>query len=207
MLRNPLAICIAVLLFLVGAVGAAAIGDESNPPSAGYPQVESIEPDAREAMSVLGEPRVASDGLPRGVAARMDARASFGMNPDLSRLSIGNATSSVYVIPANDHVCASLTVGEGASLICPSTSDVADGQAGPATVSIETGDIAIYGIVPDGVGSISIQAEGSAFDVETERNAYYTVVAAGTPLRAVSYEGPNGPVELQIHDPAVAFGE
>jgi hypothetical protein len=135
----------------------------------------------------------------------MAANAPFGMNPGLSRLAIGNATNSVYVIPASGRICASLTVGEGANLICPSTDDVAGGKAAPATVTIETGGIAIYGIVPDGVESVTVRTADSSSDVATERNAYYTVVPRGTALRTVGYDGPSGQVEFPAHDPSAVF--
>jgi len=196
----------AVLLLTVSSVAAVATDDESNPPSMGHTQVQTIESAAAQALAVLEESRIASDALPPGLAARMDTHAPFGMNPDLSRLAIGNATNSVYVIPANDHVCVSLTMGDGADLSCPSTDDVAAGSVGPTTVDIGTG-IAIYGIVPDGVESVSIQADGPPIAVETERNAYYTVVPPATALQSASYDGPSGPVEFDIHDPSAVFGE
>jgi len=189
---------VAVGLLAITAVGAIAGGDSTNPPSEGVPQVQEIEPGAKEAMAVLERGRVVADALPAELAARMDARADFGMNPSLSRLSIGNMTNSVHVIPARDHVCASLTVGEGASVICPSTDDIASGNSAPATVVLTTRDIGIYGIVPDGVESVSV----GPTEVDVDSNAYYTVVPAGTPLGAVSYEGPSGRVEFAVHDPS-----
>ncbi len=136
----------------------------------------------------------------------MDEKADFGLNPDLARRAIGNLTSSVYVVPARAHICASLTDSQGVTVTCPSTDDVAEGKAGPATVAFETGGVAIFGIVPDGVDSVSVQTGTSdSADVATEDNAYYTVVPPGTQLRTVSYVGPSGPVEFPIYDPAAVF--
>lgn len=207
MLKRYLPILVVALaLLVVGAVGAVADGDDSNPPSAGIAQITTIEPEAKDALEVLDESRASSDALPDQVADKMDEEADFGMNPDLSRLSIGNATSSVYVIPARDRVCASITVGQGANITCPSTEDVADGKVGAATVVLETGGIAIYGLVPDGVESVSVQTGTSAStELATEDNAYYTVVSPGTPLRTISYVGPSGPVEFPIYDPTLAL--
>lgn len=193
-----------VLLAL--SVGAIAETDHSNPPSAGVEQVSEIEPAAQEAMSVFERSRGEVDALSPYLGEKMDVQADFGMNPALSRVSIGNATSSLYVIPARGHVCAALTVGEGANVSCPPTADIADGRAAPATVIGETGDIAIYGIVPDGVEAVSVQTgttESTA--VPTEGNGYYTVVPAGTPLRTVSYAGPSGSVEFPIYDPTLVM--
>jgi hypothetical protein len=204
--RYLLVVAATLGLLALASVGAIADGDESNPPGDEPAQIVAIEPEAKDALEVLDEHRAAGDALPDDLADRMDERADFGMNPDLSRVSIGNATNSVFVIPARDHVCASLTVGEGANTICPSTDDLADGKVGPATVVLATGGIAIYGLVPDGVGSVSVQTGTSdSTEIETKDNAYYTVVPAGTRLRNVSYVGPSGPVDFRIYDPALVF--
>jgi hypothetical protein len=201
MSRFYLSVILAVTLLCVAAVGAIAVDDESNPPGADDARISAIEPDAKEALDVLDQQRGLGDALSEDLTERMDKNASYGMNSDLSRLSIANATHSVYVLPADDHVCAALTIGEGANLSCRSTEEVADGKTGAATVLVSTG-IAIYGLVPDGVGSVSVQTgtdESTRLDVEN--NAYYTVVPAGTALRTVRYVGPSGPAEFPIYDP------
>lgn len=209
MLKRYLPVALtATALLAVGAVGAIADRDESNPPGADQPQITAIEPDAKQAMKVLRETRSTGDALRADLAGRMDRRASFGLNPDLSRLAIKNATHSIYVIPARDHVCVALTDTVGAGLICPSTNDVAKGNVGAATGGVETGGIAIFGIVPDGVDSVSVRTSASeSIDVATEKNAYYTVVPPGTPLQAVGYVGPSGPVEFPIYNPMLALKE
>jgi len=191
---------------LAAAVGATADTDETTPPGQDVPQVTEIQPQAREAMEVLDRARGEGDALPRAVAAPMDDQADFGMNPDLSRLSVGNATNSVYVVPAHDHVCVTLTVGDGADLVCPPTADIASGRAAPATVTLANGDVAIYGAVPDGVGSVEIQTgSGTSTRVAAENNVYYSVVPAGTRLRTVAYSGPGGLVEFPIVDPSAVL--
>ena len=194
------------MLLVFGAVGATADRDDNNSPSAQSAQVEAIEPEAKDAVGLLEESRGPGDALPNEFKARMDEKADFGLNPDLSRRAIGNMTSSVYVIPARAHICASLTDSEGATVICPSTDEVAEGKSGPATVALDTGGVAIFGIVPDGVDSVSVQTGISdSVDVATEDNAYYTVLPPGTQLRSVSYVGPSGPVEFPIYDPVAVF--
>jgi hypothetical protein len=201
MSRIFLSVSLAVALLSVAAVGAIAVDDESNPPGADDAQISAIEPEAKEALDVLDQERGVGDALPKELTERMDENANYGMNPDLSRRSIANATHSVYVLPARDRVCVALTIGEGANLSCRSTKGVADGEVGPATVLVSTG-IAIYGLVPDGVESVSVQTgtdESTRLDVEN--NAYYTVVPAGTARRTVHYAGPSGAVKFPVYDP------
>lgn len=201
---------LALLLTAIGAlafvVQASASDDDGGRPSRGFAGIESIEERAVAALSVLSVPRRATDALPADLARRMGADAPFGMNPALSRRALGNATHSVFVLPARDHVCVSLTVGEGANLSCPTTDDVTAGLAGPATVGLDRG-VAVYGLVPNGVESVSVDTGVGQTRVETSSNAYYTVVPDGTPLRHLRYAGPSGPVEFRIHDPAGAFEE
>lgn len=198
----------AVAVFLLAvSVGATADNDESNPRGAGVQQIREIEPEAKEAMAVFERPRGEGDSLPADLAARIDAHADFGMNPALSRVSIGNLSNSLYVLPARDHVCAVLTIGVGANLTCPTTDAIAAGHAAPATVVLETGGIAVYGIVPDGVDSVAVETGTSkSTQIEASNNAYYTVIPAGTALRTVGYTGPRGAVEFPIYDPSLVGG-
>jgi hypothetical protein len=204
MLREYLLVAVVAVVLFAASVGAVAETDESNPRGTGMPQISEIEPEAREAMAVLDRDRGEGDALPADLARKIDVHADFGMNPGLSRLSIGNLSHSVYVVPAAGHVCVVLTLGEGANLSCPTTEAIAAGQAAAATVVVETGDMAIYGLVPNGVGSVAVRTGTSeSTDVEASNNSYYTVVPAGTPLRTIGYTGPSGPVEFPIYDPSL----
>jgi hypothetical protein len=207
-LRKTILIAIVAAFALAMASSGVAEKDPSNPPGSDVPQVQAIEPAAEDALSVLGRERSGIDRLPGDMEARLDRHADFGMNPRLSRVSIGNAINSVYLIPARDHVCAGLTVGEGMAIMCPSTEDIAAGKAAPSTVGLTTRDIGIYGVVPDGVEEVTIHAgaPSEARPVPVQANAYFTVVQAGTPLHTVRYMGPEGRlVEFEIIDPSRAF--
>lgn len=200
--RNALLALPIAALLAVGAVGAIAEGDDSNPPSDGPTMVTAVEPDAAEAAGILAAERTTADAMPTEIAEDIGARADFGMNPGLSRRAIANATSSLFLLPARGHVCAALTIGDGAAAICPPTADLKAGSGAAGTAVLKTGDIAIYGVVPDGIDSVSVETGSSdSREVAVEDNAYYTVVAAGTELRAVRHAGPDGPVELPIYDP------
>lgn len=200
------------LVAVVGLLAVVSVGvaenDSSEPPGSDARQIAAIEADAKEAISTLERARKGIDALPGELRDELNDRAMFGMNPDLSRLSIGNATSSVYLVPARGHVCAALTAAEGVGTICPSTGEIESGDAGPSTVVLARRDIAIYGVVPDGVTSVSVQT-GSADStrIAVSGNAYYTVIPAGTPLRTVSYAGPDGQSEFEIVDPSLALKE
>lgn len=192
-------------LAAVTAVGAVAqSGDGTNgSPGEDVAQVTTVEPEARAAASVLARGRVAGDALPDHVVEQMSARPRFGMNPSLSRRAIGSLSNSVYLIPASGFVCAALTVGDGANMTCAETSKLAAGQSGPSTVSLAGGAIAIYGMVPDGVDSVSVATDdGSGGATKVVSNAFFKVVPAGTGLKTVGYSGPSGSVRYPIYDPS-----
>jgi hypothetical protein len=197
----------AMTLLALGAVTAVASDEEDGrPPQADVEQVAAVEPEARGAMAIFARPLPAGGAMPEEVAREIDERPVFGVNPDLSRLAVANATISMYVAPARGHVCAVLADPMGHTTTCPSTADIVRGKAGPATVAFPEGT-GIYGVVPDGVESVSVRAGSDSVDVPVQANAYYTVMPRGAPLRTLAYVGPAGPVEFDIYDPAAVFDE
>jgi hypothetical protein len=208
MIKKALPAAVTVVGLLTIASVGVANRDESVPQGMDAQRVERVEPEAADTMSVLRTTRDAVDAMPDDLARRASKLGGFGMNPYLSRLAIANTVNSLYVVPARDHICASLTVGQGANYSCRSTDDLAAGKVGAATVLVEGGGIGIYGMVPDGVDSVYVQTgRPQRVEVQVEDNAYFTVLPAGTPIQAMGYVGPSGPVEFDIYDPALAFEE
>lgn len=197
---------IAAALVAAGTVAATAEdGAVSENPGSGLSQVAETPPEAIAAAGVLGTARDSGDELPAPLAEALDAQAQFGMNPDLARRGVAETTHSVFVVPANGHVCGVLTIGEGASTTCSKTADLAAGTAGPATASVAGEAIAVWGVVPDGVDSVTVAAGGESSEVATGENAYLAVLPAGAPVESVGYAGPEGWVEFPVRDPADAF--
>jgi len=194
-------ICMAALALAVAA-GAQEGDDAPASPGEDVAQVTAIESTAKQAASVLERSRHTGDAMPEEVAERIDAEARFGMNPGLARRAIASPASSLYLVPANGHVCAALTVGDGATVSCPETADLAAGRSSAATVTLDGGAIAIYGLVPDGVDTVTVNTSHEGLEVaQVVDNAYLAVVPDGTELSSVSYSGPSGAVEFPIYDP------
>ena len=204
--RNArLLVAVCALLATMAVAAVAQEEGETAAPGADAAQVTAIPEEASEAVAVLDRSRESGDALPAEVAEKVDEEAPFGANPDLSRRAIGSLSNSVYVVPADDHVCVALTLGEGANMSCPETDDLAAGQAGPTTVLLEGGSIAVYGVVPDGVDSVTVQTSGSGAvdaEIEAEGNAYLAVLPDGLTPEAASYTGPSGSVEFPLYDPS-----
>jgi hypothetical protein len=208
--RNPMLKRNIQLVAAIGAVVAvtavAAVAQDGDgtavAPGDDVAQVTTIEPAAKNAAAVLARSRASGDAIPTEVVDQMNDHPRFGMNPGLSRRAIGSLSNSLYVVPANGVVCALLTLGQGANMNCPETSDLATGQSAPATVGLPGGAIGVYGIVPDGVDAVTVATDRSGSGtVKVVNNAFFTVFAAGTALKTVSYSGPSGAVEYPIYDP------
>jgi hypothetical protein len=195
------AVCALVALTAVAAV--AQVGDEPDLPGEGIAPVTAVEPAAKSAASLLARSREQGDALPSDLAERMNEHGRFGVNPGLSRRAIAGLSSSVYVLPGRGYVCSALTVGDGANMGCAETEDLAAGEAGASTVLLPGGAIAVYGIVPDGVDSVTVETDqpGSGA-AKVVSNAFLHVVPRGTKLSQVRYSGPSGEVAYPIYDPS-----
>lgn len=205
MFKRNLSILIAAGLALAAmAVVGFAQSDGSPSPADGSGVVLAIQPAAAEAMTEsFGQGRQQADALPADIARVVRDHPKFGMNSDLSRRLVANTTHALYALPADGHVCAALTVGEGATFICPQTDAVSRGEVGAATVTLEEGAIGIYGLVPDGVEAVTLKTGSTdSTVVPVTDNGYYAAVPRGTPLRSVAYTGPSGAVDYPIFDPA-----
>lgn len=178
--------------------------DTTTAPYDGFGQATSIEAEAKAAAAILRRDRAAGDAIRAELAERIDADADFGMNPALSRRAIGGVANSLYLLPATGHVCAALTVADGLTLSCVQTDRFAAGEVGPGTVLLPDGPVAVWGVVPDGVDSVALEAGPESRTVEVTANGYLAVVPAGTPLESVSYTGPSGTVEYAIQDPSAS---
>jgi hypothetical protein len=207
LMKRPHSIALGlVLVALSSAVAVAEVAsDDPAAPGQGVDRVTQIEEPAREALGVLREARGGDDSMPADAAAAFTERASFGMNPALSRLAIANLRNSIFVVPARGHTCASMLSGAGAVMQCPKTSDISAGRAGASTAMIDGTAIAIWGVVRDGIESIELRIGGEIQAVEPQANVYLAIVPAGSPLESVSYVGPSGRVTYPIYDPSKVF--
>jgi hypothetical protein len=132
----------------------------------------------RGAFSVLGKGRSKRDNLP--TTANVDALVDHaGANPSLSHRarSLGS-DDAVYVMPSADGVC--LVTEHGGT--CNRADQALDGKVLGAELcspTLSPGTIRVYGLVPDGVGSVtvgfddgsssSVSIVGNVFALETTR--------------------------------------
>lgn len=204
LIRNTrLLVAVCAALTMMAAAAVAEVTDSPELPGEGMTEITAVEPAAKNAVSVLARSREQGDSLPSDLAQRMNEHGRFGINPGLARRAIAGLSNSVYVLPGRGYVCHALTVGDGMNMGCSETADLAAGQAGAATVLLPGGAIAIYGIVPDGVDSVTVETDQQGSGAtKVVSNAYLRVVPGGTKLSSISYRGPGGEVRYPIYDPS-----
>jgi hypothetical protein len=155
-----------------------------------------VEPALAESFGVLRGAAVA-DGLSSRLSSRIGDGPSrfFGASVELSRVSVERGGDTLYVIPGRGSLCLALDWTEGVNVGC---TDSTRAKAGYTLTTVGTrSGITIYGLVPDGVPSVTVRLAGGE-DVTSDvvGNGYIAQVA-GTPTM-LSYAAPNGKVELQI---------
>lgn len=192
----------------------------------------AIPPEQDVRLAVLRRPRTAQDALPPAEAfsATHSPMAANGVNPQLSRRAEGFEGGGAWLIPGNGMVClttanaAAIQAGEesmppGASAprgvvhvrgALGVTGCATDGEAnagwaaGTASSSQAPGVIATGGIVPDGVGEVTVAlAGGRTVSLPVHENVYMGEVH-GWPV-SVSFQGEHGPVTIGNGPPAAAF--
>jgi len=196
-----------IAMLTLAAVAATAVatgGDGDRPPTLaeGAELATTISQDAKDAAATLASARVDGDVIPNHLAEPLRRRAAFGANPELSRLAVAQASQSLYLVPGHDHVCLVLTNTEagGWTIVCPTTQDLAAGRAGPMTVGLPGGALAVAGLVPDGIDTVHVR-DGAAQTVPVENNTYYRVFADSETPKTLSYTGPDGPVTWKLANP------
>lgn len=160
-----------------------------------------------ETIGTLQRPRAAGDALPETARIEVEDAGPEGTVPAASVRALTQDSWSLYLSPAPEAVCLSIVDPHGgASANCPTGSDVEAGLAFPGVVQegckldMEDGSTTcvsalIYGVVPDGVDSVTVKVDsGSPPSADVQGNSYLVRVPMSQAPTAVSYEGPDGPV-------------
>ena len=203
-MRRVILIAVLALAAVAGTALATGGGDREHPPTLaqGAELATAIPEDAPDAAATLATVRDQGDVIPEHLAEPLRRRAAFGANPDLSRRTVAQTTQSAYIVAGHDHVCLVLTNTEtaGWNIICPTTQDLTAGRAGPLTVGLPDGALAVAGLVPDGIDTVHV-SDGTDQTIPVENNTYYRVFPADQTPRTLTYDGPDGPVDWDLTNP------
>jgi hypothetical protein len=160
-------------------------------------------------LAILRRPRVASDALPGSPSSWTNdpADGSSGANPALSRSAQGLPAGAAWLIPGDGMICfdARFPIAGG-------------GGTCQDDATVDTGRVLIFGynqsapnllglagIVPDGVGTVTVTApDGTTQSVTVHENVYLAEIPLQPGTFSVAFNGPNGPVTLSNHIPFAA---
>lgn len=154
-------------------------GDVQGPQSTSRPITQAVEPGAARVFGVLRRAQGPGDAVP-AEAARVigegDA-AFFGANPRLARFAQRTASASLYLVPANGHVCLVSVTAAGSGMTCSSVDQAAAGYL-IQTERVGAEGVRVQGVMPDGVEKVKVTGnrdsegvvQGNAYSVDFSEN-------------------------------------
>ena len=161
--------------------------------------------DPQAPVSAAQSDQTSSFGVLRGAQAPVDAFAGSaqpagGANPQLAR-SVAVPTSAlstgrVWVVPGNGVLCLRvIDPAGGEGWTCSTTAAArAGGLVGTIAHSLDGGGpVFAFGLVPDGVGKVTIDGPGGAATTLSVSNNVYATTVAATPV-SVRFSAAGGEV-------------
>lgn len=215
--RAPIALPAALVVGLSAAAGALALNPSSNdgravaPAPPNHAQASKVDDRLASHLAVLDR----SEGLSPTDAAALQAvehhaaSAHFGLNDGLARrVGSGVRGRPIFVVPGDGYACLrGIDVGNtcvAADFFNRGRPDVNMSQCG----SIPQGEVALYGLVPNGVADLVLhRSSGPDESVTIANNAYFleTSLTSGGLPTSLSWNSPTGEpgtLDLQLPDDA-----
>lgn len=179
-----------VLLATIGLLGLTggvviALGQDSNPPAStitagdttapepSVPLAQSLDPKAEQGFAILREGQAASK-IPAAVNTPSVAQR-FGTNPSLARSALASDGTRLYAVPGNGALC----IATQGSAVCGSVDQAFAGATLVVELcspSLAPGDVAISGIMPDGVAEVTVASASSGKTVPVVTSVYHVEV-------------------------------
>ena len=172
----------------------------------GSPNAGPVPPGEGTALATTpGSADLAAFGILRREGTSTDAfsprspvalSGASGANLALARRAVGFTSGEAWVVPGKGAVClvAESTTGPNGGAACGEDSQVTLGRLMQIAHSATApGMQFVSGLVPDGVGSVSVHLADGTVDVLPVHENVYMGEVHGT-VSSVSFSGPNGPV-------------
>jgi hypothetical protein len=214
--RNTL--IVAAVAILAGGT-TVAIGDSdllrSDVPDGSNPTTRAASPAALATFSALTDPGAQRRGGER-LAAQDEksgngARIVADLGVKRSDLALARSVSSgdFLLAPGSGGICTVRLGRHDASSGCASEREAATGQAFRVSGCLQSGDLTVYGPVPNGVRSVSLApTKGDPVEAPVTNNMVAYVIQSDTPESAVPqtirWQGLGTPVSASLpmpHDP------
>jgi hypothetical protein len=198
--KRPIIAGFAAILVMGGSAIAIASGARQRheppvPPQALGP-TGRVDPELSKSFGVFRRDQTAGDSNAEVIAVVRDgAAAHSGANAALARLTLTRNGDALYAMPAVGGVCFALSSIEGIEIGCTDAARAKEGLA-MGVMATERGT-RLQGLVPDDVRSVTVERAGAPPVTARAVNNGYIADVEGTPT-ALRYDGPNGPVVVQL---------
>ena len=192
--RGVLVVCglglaVAGILGAVSASGGSSVGGPETAPSQVAGRITAIDA-SQKHFGIFRRAQVPGDAIPS------TQRGPDGANYELAR-RVKTAAGDAWIIPAAQEICIRALDAAGPAYGCSPTSAA---EAGQLALSIEPGegqskDTIVYGLVPDGVTSVTVRAGAATTSVPVSDNVY-SATLAGPGEVSYSASGHSGQVHI-----------
>lgn len=206
MTRNTRLTAVAVLAATIGAGSVAAVAHQSEDRRTPKAAVTSVDEHVAASYSILNRPAQPTDTLPTATREHYGKANTTGLNAGLARLALSTETSNVFVAPAQDAICVLVVAKRDDSTFTTcAPKEVLENERNTPSGNIEYDRLALFNLVPDGVKEVTLAfADGHTERHAVENNVYYIETTVSAEPTTLSYEGPNGSVNLDAGVPNVA---
>lgn len=195
---------VALMAFLTGLIalvllgGQSAAGDEDGKWQAfaeRFGVLEEATPEQVEGLSAAAQATLAGPSSPTSPIEAMGTTTTSGSHPAL-------------VAVVGDVICALDESAEGGGASCGTQEEAKSGQlvvAGLCLPGLEEGDARVFGLMPDGVASVTVHSDGAENLVAyVTDNVYEAVVPAVSTTITASAESGQLDVEMPLDEAAEA---
>jgi hypothetical protein len=203
LLRRRLPLALSCLIAAIGLGTAAALALSAAPsPEGPVPPVaegvpaSSIEPALQSSVGLMRRAPTAADVVPASVPVAFSQ--SSGANLTLARRVAGEGGAEAWIIPGSGSTCILARVAQYriGGAVCTSTTAARAGELNVQSAgSQQPGAELLAGLVPDGVGSVSMTlADGTTTTEAVHENVYLALVRGA--VVAISASGPQGALSI-----------
>jgi hypothetical protein len=190
------------LVVLLAGVGAAIATSGRNspgpvPPRPGAVIASAPDPADLASFGILRRPQAAEDQVPLGLPVALSGAS--GANLQLARRAPSHGDGQAWVVPGRGSMCliSSWPAEHSGGANCVPDAAARGGELVTESASGSApGSEFIAGLVPDGVGTVTVQLAGGATLTLTVRENVYIAAISGD-VAAVSFVGPRGAVRVE----------
>lgn len=152
---------------------------------------------ATDYLSSVARPLRAGDALDEATVSSLNAFAARAGATEIDWAQARQLVNEVWAVSAGGELCIRVAVGDRDVASCGGSDTFADGRGPFVTGQSEGADPITFGLVPDGVTTVTAElSDGDAVTVPVVNNVY-EITSAATATRLM-YDSPEGSVQQPV---------